>query len=114
MRAVAIVQPLLEIPGSIATAWATPMTSAVRQESLLAIQMDAAIDPGSSGGPLVRDGRLVGVAMQGFKDSAIGCAVPAPLVRHFLDDVADGRLDGIPELGLRWQGLESATLKASL
>jgi hypothetical protein len=52
--------------------------------------------------------------MQGFKDSAIGCAVPAPLVRHFLDDVADGRLDGIPELGLRWQGLESATLKASL
>jgi hypothetical protein len=52
--------------------------------------------------------------MQGFKDSAIGCAVPAPLVRHFLDDVADGRLDGVPELGLGWQGLESATLKASL
>jgi S1-C subfamily serine protease len=84
------------------------------EESLLAVQMDAAIDPGSSGGPLVRDGRLVGVAMQGFKDSAIGCAVPVPVVRHFLDDVADGRLDGIPELGLEWQGLESATLKASL
>ena len=83
-------------------------------ESLLAIQMDAAIDPGSSGGPVLHDGRIAGVAMQGFKESAIGCAVPAPLVRQFLDDVADGRLDGIPELGLAWQKLENPALKASL
>ena len=34
-------------------------------ERLLAIQMDAAIAPGSSGGPLVHQGRLVGVATQG-------------------------------------------------
>jgi S1-C subfamily serine protease len=83
-------------------------------ESLLAIQMDAAIDPGSSGGPLLRDGRVVGVAMQGFKESAIGCAVPVPLIRQFLDDVADGRLDGVPDLGLRWQKLENPALKASV
>jgi S1-C subfamily serine protease len=83
-------------------------------QSLLAIQMDAAIDPGSSGGPLLRDGRVAGVAMQGFKDSAIGCAVPVPLVRQFLADVADGRVDGVPELGLAWQKLESPALKESV
>jgi len=83
-------------------------------ESLLALQMDAAIAPGSSGGPVVDKGRLVGVAMQGFKDSKIGCAVPAPVIRQFLDDVADGRLDGIPLLGVGLQKLENAALKASL
>jgi S1-C subfamily serine protease len=84
------------------------------RESLLAIQMDAAIAPGSSGGPLVREGRVVGVAMQGVKDSTIGCAVPVTLVRQFLDDVADGRLDGVPDLGLDWQKLESPALKAGM
>ena len=84
------------------------------RESLLAIQMDAAIAPGSSGGPLLRDGRIVGVAMQGFKDSAIGCAVPVPLIRQFLVDVSDGRLEGIPELGISWQKLESGSLRTSL
>jgi S1-C subfamily serine protease len=84
------------------------------RESLLAIQMDAAIAPGSSGGPLLREGRIVGVAMQGFKDSSIGAAVPVPVVRQFLDDVSDGRLDGIPQLGLAWQKLENPALKASL
>jgi len=84
------------------------------RESLLAIQMDAAIAPGSSGGPLLRDGRIVGVAMQGFKESAVGCAVPIALVRQFLSDVSDGRLDGIPELGIAWQKLESGSLRTSL
>jgi len=84
------------------------------RESLLAFQMDAAIAPGSSGGPVLREGRLVGVAMQGFKDSAIGSAVPATVVSQFLHDVSDGRLDGIPALGLEWQKLENAALRTSL
>jgi S1-C subfamily serine protease len=84
------------------------------QESLLTIQMDAAIAPGSSGGPVLRKGRIVGVAMQGFKDSSIGCAVPSPLVRQFLADVEDGRLDGIPELGIAWQALGNDVLRSSL
>ena len=83
-------------------------------ESLLALQMDAAIAPGSSGGPVVANGRLAGIAMQGFKESAIGSAVPAPVIRQFLTDVADGRLDGIPDLAMELQSLENATLKASL
>jgi len=83
-------------------------------ESLLSIQMDAAIAPGSSGGPVVRDGRLVGVAMQGFKESSFGCAVPVPVVRPFLEDVADGRFDGIPALGFQYQSLENPALRRSL
>jgi S1-C subfamily serine protease len=83
-------------------------------ESLLSIQMDAAIAPGSSGGPVVRDGRLVGVAMQSFKESSFGCAIPVPVIRQFLEDVADGRLDGIPTLGITRQSLENPALRASL
>jgi len=83
-------------------------------EDLLAFQMDAAIAPGSSGGPVVEDGRLVGVAVQGFKDSGFGSAVPAPVIRQFLDDVADGRLDGVPRLGVGLQKIMSAALRESL
>ena len=84
-------------------------------QRLLAIQMDAAIAAGSSGGPLLHDGNLVGVAVQtsGTNDT-IGCSVAAPVVRQFLEDVADGRVDGVPSLGIRIQTLESSALKASL
>ena len=84
-------------------------------ERLLAIQMDAAIDWGSSGGPLIHDGRLVGVAAQssGTNDT-IGHAVAGPVVRQFLDDVADGRVDGVPTLRLRTGKLQNPALKASL
>ena len=84
-------------------------------ERLLAIQMDAAIAAGSSGGPLVHDGALVGVAVQtsGTNDT-IGCAVATPVVRQFLEDVADGRFDGIPSLRAGTQSLGNPALRASL
>jgi S1-C subfamily serine protease len=84
-------------------------------ERLLAIQMDAAIAPGSSGGPLVHEGRLVGVATQstGTNDT-LGSAVAVPVVQQFLEDVADGRYDGLPALRIRTQELESPALRASL
>ena len=44
----------------------------------------------------------------------VGYLVPAPVVRHFLDDVADDRYDGVPQLGLRLQPLESPALRESL
>jgi S1-C subfamily serine protease len=82
---------------------------------LLAIQMDAAIGSGSSGGPLVHDGALVGVAAQTtVTNDTIGCAVAVPVVRQFLEDVSDGRVDGVPSLRVSTQPIENPALRASL
>lgn len=79
---------------------------------LLAAQLDAAINSGNSGGPVLAHQRLVGVVMQGL-DAAdnIGYMVPAPVVQHVLRDIEDGRYDGVPELGIHTQNLDNASVK---
>ena len=70
-------------------------------DSHLVVQTDAAINPGNSGGPVVQDGQVVGVAFQGFPGfDNMGFFIPIPVVRHFLDDLEDGRYDGFPDSGL--------------
>jgi hypothetical protein len=67
----------------------------------LVVQTDAAINPGNSGGPVVQGGRVVGVAFQGYPGfDNMGFFIPVPVVRHFLDDLADGAYDGFPDSGL--------------
>ena len=79
---------------------------------LLAGQLDAAINPGNSGGPVLVGDRIVGVVMQARKKSQnIGYMVPAPVIGHFLVDMADGRYDGFPEDGIIFQQLENKSLK---
>jgi len=79
---------------------------------LLAGQLDAAINSGNSGGPVIAGDRIVGVVMQTRKKSEnIGYMVPAPIINHFLTDTEDGRYDGFPEDGLFVQPLENASLK---
>ncbi len=85
------------------------------REELLLAQIDAPINPGNSGGPVVSEGEIAGIAVQAMQAAqGIGYMVPAPVVRHFLDDVADGRYDGFPRLGVMLQPLESESLRASL
>jgi S1-C subfamily serine protease len=85
------------------------------QRSLLAIQIDAAINSGNSGGPVVMGGKLVGIAFQALEDAEnIGYVIPAPVIRHFLADLEDGRIDGFPSLGLRVQVLESRAHRRAL
>lgn len=85
------------------------------KERMLIAQIDAPINPGNSGGPVVRDGAIVGISMQMLEQAEnVGYMVPAPVVRHFLDDVADAKYDGVPQLGVRLQPLESPALRASL
>jgi len=79
---------------------------------LLAGQIDAAINPGNSGGPVIVDGKVAGVVMQGVPQADnIGYMVPVPVIRHFMDDIADGRYDGFPSLGVVMERMENADLR---
>ena len=81
-------------------------------EIYLSIQIDAAINPGSSGGPAISDGKMVGVVMQQLtRSQSIGYVVPMEIVRHFLEDIADGEYDGFSHLGITTQTMENEALR---
>jgi len=81
-------------------------------KNFLAIQIDAAINPGNSGGPTISNGKIVGVVMQGITYSQnIGYMVPVDMIQHFLKDVADGKHDGFPKLGIMTDKIENPSLK---
>jgi S1-C subfamily serine protease len=82
---------------------------------LLAVQLDAAVNSGNSGGPVMLGDRVVGVVMQSFPGADnIGYMVPSPVLYRFLKDLADGTYHGIPSLGIRWQRVENEDLKRML
>jgi S1-C subfamily serine protease len=81
-------------------------------EFLLAVQVDAAINSGNSGGPVVSGGRQIGVVMQKrTRAENIGYMVPIPVIQHFLKDIADGKQDGFPGLGIQTQEMENLSIK---
>jgi S1-C subfamily serine protease len=85
------------------------------QRPLLAIQIDAAVNSGNSGGPVFDGDRLIGVAFQSLEESQnIAYAIAIPIVQHFLRDLADGRRADFPSLGIIWQRLESDSHRRSL
>jgi len=81
-------------------------------ESFLAVQVDAAVNPGNSGGPALSDGKIVGVVMQVItKSQNIGYLVPVSLVKHFIKDMKDGHYGGMADIGLGTQKLENPTIR---
>jgi len=81
---------------------------------LLTCQIDAAINGGSSGGPVIKGDHLVGVAFQtvsGGGAENIGYMVPTTVINHFLTDIKDGRYDGIPDLGTYTQKMENPDIR---
>ena len=81
-------------------------------ETFLAVQVDAAVNPGNSGGPALSDGKIVGVVMQVIsKSQNIGYLVPASMVQHFITDMKDGQYDGFGELGIGTQKLENPAMR---
>ncbi|OGS40548.1 MAG: hypothetical protein A2506_07150 [Elusimicrobia bacterium RIFOXYD12_FULL_66_9] len=81
---------------------------------LLTVQTDAAINAGNSGGPVFKDGRLVGIAFQHMVSPGsenIGYVVPIPMIRRFLADAKNGRYEGIPALGVTYQEMENPSMR---
>ncbi|HEU4405198.1 MAG TPA: serine protease [Polyangiaceae bacterium] len=87
------------------------------QRHLLAVTVDAAINQGNSGGPVLQDGKVVGIAFQKLtKAENVGEMVPAPLLRHFLGGLARGVPSPIvlPDLAAATQTLENPILRRRL
>jgi S1-C subfamily serine protease len=81
-------------------------------ESFLAVQVDAAVNPGNSGGPALSNGKIVGVVMQVIsKSQNIGYLVPVSMVKHFIGDMKDGHYDGWADIGLGTQKLENPAMR---
>jgi len=81
-------------------------------EMFLAVQVDAAVNPGNSGGPALSDGKIVGVVMQVItKSQNIGYLVPISMVKHFIEDMKDSKYDGFADIGLGTQKLENPAIR---
>ncbi len=79
---------------------------------LLAIQIDAAVNPGNSGGPAISEGKVVGIVMQGKRSSQnIGYIIPTNVIKHYLVDLKDGKLNGYPMLGVEIETMENPSIK---
>lgn len=87
------------------------------QRNLLALQTDAAINPGNSGGPVFMGDELIGIAFQSYRGKDLersGYVVPVSVIRHMLEDLEDGQITGVPDLGIYWQKLENEALREYL
>ncbi len=75
-------------------------------DSHLIIQTDSAINPGNSGGPVIQDNKVVGVAFQSNPNlDDVGYLIPVPLILRFIEDMEDGRYEGVPEIGVQVSNL---------
>ena len=78
----------------------------------LRTQIDAPLNSGNSGGPMIADGKVVGIAFSGLSSSNdIGYAISCEEIMKALDDLSDGSYDGKPQLWINTHTLASKELR---
>ena len=83
-----------------------------QNKSHLIVQVDAAINHGNSGGPVLMDDKVVGVAFQGLMQAnSTGYMIPLPVIRRFLKDVEDGRYDRYVEIGADFFPMQNPAMR---
>jgi S1-C subfamily serine protease len=53
--------------------------------------------------PVVRGGKLVGLLLRYDQKNQVTTVLPAPIIEHFLKDMADGNVEGFPSFGVQLQ-----------
>ncbi|CAH8257045.1 unnamed protein product [Arabidopsis lyrata] len=83
---------------------------------LLKIQIDAAINSGNSGGPVIMGNKVVGVAFESRCCSElIGYIIPTPVIRHFLNGVEEsGQHFSFCSMNLSYLTMEHAHTRNAL
>ena len=61
--------------------------------------------------PVMKDGKLVGLLMRYNATAQTLDVVPAPVIAHFISDVAKGPYQGFPKIGLKFVGTEDPQLR---
>jgi S1-C subfamily serine protease len=79
----------------------------------LRIQVDAALNHGNSGGPVVQNNEVIGVVFSGIETADnIGYVIPVEEVQAFLEDIEDGTHDGRSRLfDNKYQTAENPSLR---
>jgi S1-C subfamily serine protease len=79
--------------------------------NLLCGQIDASINGGNSGGPVISNGKIAGIAMMVGWGENEGFMVPVPVISQFLQDIVDGSCNGIPDVGISVQRMENSSMR---